>query len=97
MLSSWLARVKEELPDLVARLQELQQIQPKKEGAPKNSKGKGEGKGRGSAREKPAAPVAPRKLKLLCLHGYRQSGKSAKDKLGSFRKAVSDITSCNKS
>ena len=96
MLSSWLARVKEELPDLAARLQQLQQCQPKKEEAPKNPKGKGEGKGRGGNREKQVTPAASRKLKLLCLHGYRQSGKAAREKLGSFRKAVSDL-SYNKS
>ena len=96
MLSSWLARVKEELPDLAARLQQLQQLQPKKGEAPKNPKGKGEGKGRGGTGEKPVTPAASRKLKLLCLHGYRQSGKAAREKLGSFRKAVSDL-SYNKS
>ena len=86
MLSSWLSRVKEELPDLSARLQQLPQCQPKKGEAPKNPKGRGEGKGKG----KTVTPAAPRKLKLLCLHGYRQSGKAAREKLGSFRKAVSD-------
>ena len=96
MLSSWLTRVKEELPDLAARLQQLQQCQPKKGEVPKNQKGKGEGKGRGGTREKQVTPAAPRKLKLLCLHGYRQSGKAAREKLGSFRKAVSDL-SYNKS
>ena len=89
LLSSWLSRVKEELPDLAAKLQQLHQCQPKKGEAPRNPKGRGEGKGRGAAREKTVAPAAPRKLKLLCLHGYRQSGKAAREKLGSFRKAVS--------
>ena len=45
---------------------------------------------KGPVREKTVAPAAPRKLKLLCLHGYRQSGKVAREKLGSFRKAVND-------
>ena len=84
--------MKQELPDLTERLQQLHQCQPKKGEAPKNSKGRGEGKGRGVAREKAVAPAAPRKLKLLCLHGYRQSGKAAREKLGSFRKAVSDTS-----
>ena len=78
--------MKEELPDLAARLQQLHQCQPKKVEAPKNPKGRGEAKGK----EKKVTPTGPRKLKLLCLHGYRQSGKAAREKLGSFRKAVSD-------
>ena len=84
--------MKEELPDLTARLQQLAQCQPKKGETPKNEKGRGEGKskGKGVGREKTVTPAAPRKLKLLCLHGYRQSGKAAREKLGSFRKAVSD-------
>ena len=36
------------------------------------------------------APVA-RKLQILCLHGYRQSGKSFREKLGGFRKAVAKV------
>ena len=91
MLCAWLSRVKEELPGLAAKLQELRQCQPKKTKgeASKNPKGRGEGKNRGP--EKPAAP-APKKLKLLCLHGYRQSGKAAREKLGSFRKAVGNVS-----
>jgi len=93
LLSSWLSRVKEELPDLTARLQQLAQCQPKKGETPKNEKGRGEGKskGKGVGREKTVTPAAPRKLKLLCLHGYRQSGKAAREKLGSFRKAVGKV------
>jgi len=87
LLSSWLSRVKEELPDLAARLQQLHQCQPKKVEAPKNPKGRGEAKGK----EKKVTPTGPRKLKLLCLHGYRQSGKAAREKLGSFRKAVGKV------
>jgi len=30
----------------------------------------------------------PRKLKILCIHGYRQNAKSFKEKLGSFRKLI---------
>ena len=89
-LSSWLTRVMEELPDLATRLQQLHQCQPKKKDESKTPKGRGEGKGKGPVREKTVAPAAPRKLKLLCLHGYRQSGKVAREKLGSFRKAVND-------
>ena len=89
MLCAWLSRVKEELPGLAAKLQQLRQCQPKKTKgeASKNPKGRGGG----VAPEKPAAP-APKKLKLLCLHGYRQSGKAAREKLGSFRKEVSNVS-----
>jgi len=90
-LSSWLTRVMEELPDLATRLQQLHQCQPKRKDESKTPKGRGEGKGKGPAREKTVAPAAPRKLKLLCLHGYRQSGKAAREKLGSFRKAVGKV------
>jgi Serine hydrolase (FSH1) len=34
-------------------------------------------------------PVITEKLKILCLHGYRQNGDGFKSKIGSFRKMVS--------
>ena len=86
LLSSWLTRVKEQLPEMTSKLLQLQPCQPKKE-APKTPKGRGEGKGSKGAPAK-APAVSARKLKILCLHGYRQSGKAAREKLGSFRKAV---------
>ena len=33
--------------------------------------------------------VKARKLRLLCIHGYRQSAKTSREKLGSFRSLVS--------
>lgn len=36
----------------------------------------------------PAVAGAADKIKVLCLHGYRQNGDSFKSKLGSFRKNV---------
>jgi Serine hydrolase (FSH1) len=36
-----------------------------------------------------AQPVITEKLKILCLHGYRQNGDSFKSKIGSFRKMIS--------
>ena len=30
-------------------------------------------------------PEKKRKLRVLCIHGYRQSAKTSKEKLGSFR------------
>ncbi|CAD6198165.1 unnamed protein product [Caenorhabditis auriculariae] len=35
--------------------------------------------------------TAPRKLKVLCLHGYRQCGKSFREKTGSTRKLVKNL------
>ena len=71
---------------MTSKLLQLQPCQPKKE-APKTPKGRVEGKGsKGAPAKAPAASA--RKLKILCLHGYRQSGKAAREKLGSFRKAV---------
>ncbi|XP_055928970.1 esterase OVCA2-like isoform X1 [Argiope bruennichi] len=32
--------------------------------------------------------AAPKKLKILCLHGYRQDAESFKDKIGGFRKTI---------
>jgi len=89
LLSSWLTRVKEQLPEMTSKLLQLQPCQPKKE-APKTPKGRGEGKGsKGAPAKAPAASA--RKLKILCLHGYRQSGKAAREKLGSLRKAVGKL------
>ena len=36
-------------------------------------------------KEKVKVEEKKRKLKVLCIHGYRQSAKTAKEKLGSFR------------
>ncbi|PRD28165.1 UNVERIFIED_CONTAM: ovca2 [Trichonephila clavipes] len=33
-----------------------------------------------------------RKLKLLCLHGYRQDADSFKDKIGGFKKSIKGVT-----
>ena len=54
--------------------QHLQENLPKKEAKKPNNK-----------KEKVAVEEKKRKLKVLCIHGYRQSAKSAKEKLGSFR------------
>ncbi|GBN91943.1 hypothetical protein AVEN_275127-1 [Araneus ventricosus] len=35
--------------------------------------------------------AAPKKLKILCLHGYRQDAESFKDKIGGFRKSIKSI------
>ena len=54
-------------------LQQLENL-PKKESKKPNNK-----------KEKAKVEEKKRKLKVLCIHGYRQSGKSAREKLGSFR------------
>ena len=64
----------------------------KGEKAGKDRKGEkdGKGTGRASSKQQAVAPVA-RKLQILCLHGFRQSGKSFREKLGGFRKAVAKV------
>lgn len=43
------------------------------------------------AKTQEAQEVKKRKLRLLCIHGYRQSAKTAREKLGSFRKLVGKV------
>ena len=97
-MSAWLARVAAELPDLVAALPRAQGAGGAKgrpRGGEGGSKGRGEvgtkGRGEGGGKGRGAPPPAPRKLRLLALHGYRQSGRTAREKLGSFRKAVAKV------
>jgi len=98
LVSAWLARVAAEIPDLVAALPRAQGAGGAKgrpRGGEGGSKGRGEvgtkGRGEGGGKGRGAPPPAPRKLRLLALHGYRQSGRTAREKLGSFRKAVAKV------
>jgi len=84
-LVNWLASVKEETKAVsdqlvVGKLSE-QGEKPagkvKKDGKPSKGKSKVEKK------------TALRKLRILCIHGYRQNSKTFREKLGSFRKLVS--------
>jgi len=52
-------------------------------------KPKKEPKKKGSSQKDQSKEEKKRKLKVLCIHGYRQNAKTAKEKLGSFRKLVS--------
>ena len=71
----WLELVKTMSTPYSTQLQQhLQENLPKKEAKKPNNK-----------KEKVAVEEKKRKLKVLCIHGYRQSAKSAKEKLGSFR------------
>ena len=71
----WLERVRTMSTPYSTQLQQhLQENLPKKEEKKPNNK-----------KEKAAVEEKKRKLKVLCIHGYRQSAKSAKEKLGSFR------------
>ena len=71
----WLELVKTMSTPYSTQLQQhLQENLPKKEAKKPNNK-----------KEKFAVEEKKRKLKVLCIHGYRQSAKSAKEKLGSFR------------
>ena len=70
----WLEFVKlYSIPYSTQFLQQLENL-PKKESKKPNNK-----------KEKAKVEEKKRKLKVLCIHGYRQSGKSAREKLGSFR------------
>ena len=58
----------------------LNQSQVKGEDSSKSKKG--------GKRGKAEPPSEAKRLKILCLHGYRQDGESFRVKLGAFRKAM---------
>ena len=62
----------------------LEALQVKSKENPKKEPKKG-------AKTQEAQEVKKRKLRLLCIHGYRQSAKTAREKLGSFRKLVGKV------
>jgi len=75
----WLELVKTmSTPHSTQLQQHLEEAIPKKEAKKKPD----------NKKEKAKVEEKKRKLKVLCIHGYRQSGKSAREKLGSFRKLV---------
>eukprot|EP00092_Neocalanus_flemingeri_P090151 GFUD01114159.1.p1 GENE.GFUD01114159.1~~GFUD01114159.1.p1 ORF type:complete len:421 (+),score=114.93 GFUD01114159.1:57-1319(+) len=89
-VSVWLDAVRQNTKPLSEQLVEAAKssvdgekssIKGKKDAKPK--KGKTD-QGKKQADSKPAA----RKLRILCIHGYRQNGKTFREKLGSFRKLV---------
>ena len=59
---------------------QLEAKQVKKKENPKK-----ESKKKGLQGKELETEVKPRKLRLLCIHGYRQSAKTFREKLGSFR------------
>ena len=63
---------------------EATQVKKKIDNPKKESKKKGTG---GKLQE---TEVKARKLRLLCIHGYRQSAKTSREKLGSFRSLTDD-------
>ena len=72
----WLDLVKTMSTPYSTQLQQhLEENIPKKEAKKKPD----------NKKEKAKVEEKKRKLKVLCIHGYRQSGKSAREKLGSFR------------
>jgi len=81
-LASWLSKVQKEVQVLTNH-----QLTP----CPKNVQTSKSKKTSNKSKNSVKLPVSPspRKLRLLCIHGYRQSGKTFKEKLGSFRKLVS--------
>ena len=60
--------------------EKLETKQVKKRENPKK-----ESKKSGTGGKKQETEVKARKLRLLCIHGYRQSAKTFREKLGSFR------------
>ena len=60
--------------------EKLETKQVKKRDNPKK-----ESKKSGTGGKKQETEVKARKLRLLCIHGYRQSAKTSREKLGSFR------------
>merc|ERR1719450_105077 len=80
-LSSWLASVKEETRDFSGLLTTSAE---KSSGQGKNKKDGKSSKGKGAVENK----ATMRKLRVLCIHGYRQNAKTFREKLGSFRKLV---------
>jgi len=83
-LSTWLENVKQETKpwaDQIVGVGEPTATKEKKDGKSKKAKTDG-----GKKQTEPKATA--RKLRILCIHGYRQNGKTFRDKLGSFRKLV---------
>jgi len=81
-LSGWLDRVKMETKPWSDKLEV--KLVKNKENPKKDSKKAGCGKVQ-------ETEVKKRKLRLLCIHGYRQSAKTSREKLGSFRKLVGKV------
>jgi len=90
-ISSWLDIVQKETKPFSETLKDVGQIS---EGGNKTeTKGKKEAKAKkgkinNETNQSNSKPTV-RKLKILCIHGYRQNGKTFREKLGSFRKLVS--------
>eukprot|EP00088_Acartia_fossae_P064024 TRINITY_DN7858_c0_g1_i1.p1 TRINITY_DN7858_c0_g1~~TRINITY_DN7858_c0_g1_i1.p1 ORF type:complete len:399 (+),score=63.91 TRINITY_DN7858_c0_g1_i1:51-1199(+) len=61
---------------------------PRQESNSKDKVKSSEKKKKGSSNEIQKPREESRKLKILCLHGYRQSGQAFRTKTGSFRKAT---------
>jgi len=89
-ISTWLGIVKQETKPLSEQLEDARK--PSELGEKTATKGKKDGKekkGKNDAGKKQAnSTPTVRKLRILCIHGYRQNGKTSREKLGSFRKLV---------
>jgi len=81
-LSTWLASVKQETKPLSEQVRTAGKHS--EQGEKPNTKNKKEGK----TNKAKAEVEKKRKLRILCIHGYRQNGKTFREKLGSFRKLV---------
>ena len=78
-LSTWLASVKQETKPLSEQV--MAAGKHSEQGEKPNTKNKKEGK----TNKAKAEVEKKRKLRILCIHGYRQNGKTFREKLGSFR------------
>jgi len=84
-LSTWLASVKEQTKEISDKL--VTAVKSSEQGEKPAGKNKKEGKG-GKGKTEIEKKAALRKLRILCIHGYRQNAKTFREKLGSFRKLV---------
>jgi len=84
-VSTWVQSIKEETKQISCQLQTT--VKPSDQGEKPAGKSKKDGKG-GKGKNGIEKQATLRKLRILCIHGYRQNAKTFREKLGSFRKLV---------
>ena len=78
-IKTWLDNVKIKTQPWSSKLQDL--------GTKEEGEKKKDSKKKDNSKAKPQEEKK-RKLRVLCIHGYRQNAKTSKEKLGSFRKLI---------
>ena len=78
-IKTWLDNVKIKTQPWSSKLQDL--------GTKAEGEKKKDSKKKDNSKAKPQEEKK-RKLRVLCIHGYRQNAKTSKEKLGSFRKLI---------